>query len=145
MLDELRERMAACLAQHQVGVLSTAGSGGAWVMPVRYRPLAGTCGSHGLEVDCLLPRWADVAYHLEQDPRVMLVVQDTSAPALRWLQVRGTARPVEKPDWAGLLPEETHATVPPDSLYLVVRVTPERIDLLDESRGWGVRETLDLG
>ena len=32
----------------------------------------------------------------------------------------------------------------PDELYLVVRVTPRRIDLLDENRGWGARETLDL-
>jgi nitroimidazol reductase NimA-like FMN-containing flavoprotein (pyridoxamine 5'-phosphate oxidase superfamily) len=144
LLDKLRERMAAYLTQHRVCVLSTAGSEDAWAMPVRYR-------NHGLEVDCLLPRWADVAYHLEQDPRVMLVILDTREtsevwpPALRWLQVRGTARPVEGPDWAGLLPEDTHTSVPPDSLYLVVRVTPERIDLLDESRGWGVRETLDLG
>jgi nitroimidazol reductase NimA-like FMN-containing flavoprotein (pyridoxamine 5'-phosphate oxidase superfamily) len=144
MLDELRERIATYLAEHQVCVLSTAGSEDAWAMPVHYR-------SHGLEIDCLLPRWADVAYHLEQDPRVMLVILDTRKtsevlpPALRWLQVRGTARPVEEPDWETLLPEETRTSVPPDKLYLVVRVAPERIDLLDESRGWGVRETLDLG
>jgi hypothetical protein len=138
LLDKLRERMTAYLTQHRVCVLSTAGSEDTWAMPVRYR-------NHSLEVDCLLPRWADVAYHLEQDPRAMLVILDTSGPVLRWLQVRGTARPVEGPDWAGLLPEEAHISVPPDKLYLVVRVTPERIDLLDEGRGWGVRETLDLG
>ena len=137
MLDELRERMTAYLAQHRVCVLSTAGAEDAWATPVRYR-------NHGLEVDCLLPRWADVAYHLEQDGRVALVVQDTGAQGLRWLRCLGAARPVEQPDW-GLLPAETPTTIPPDDLYLVIRVTPERIDLLDESRGWGARETLELG
>jgi len=137
MLDELRERMTAYLAQHRVCVLSTAGAEDAWATPVRYR-------NHGLEVDCLLPRWADVAYHLEQDPRVMLVIPAPTS-SLRWLQVLGTARPVENPNWMGLLPAETPTTIPPDDLYLVIRVTPERIDLLDESRGWGARETLELG
>jgi hypothetical protein len=28
--------------------------------------------------------------------------------------------------------------------YLAMRVTPQRIDLVDESQGWGVSETLDL-
>lgn len=137
MLDELRERMAAYLSKHQTCFLSTARAEGAWAMPVRYRSL-------GLEVDCLLPRWSDAAYHLEHDPTVMLVVLDTAAPMLAWLQCQGTAQPVERPDWEGLLPQGTLAIVPPDDLYLVVRVTPQRLELIDESRGWGVRETLDL-
>jgi len=33
---------------------------------------------------------------------------------------------------------------PLGDLYLVVRVTPERIDLFDERWGWGARETLKL-
>jgi hypothetical protein len=106
-------------------------------MPVHYRSL-------GLEIDCLLPRWADVVYHLEQEPTAMLVIQDGEAPALRWLQCRGTTRPVEQPNWQGLLPEGSSSIVSPDDLYRVVRVRPERIDLVDESQGWGVRETLNL-
>ncbi len=136
MLDKLRDRMTAYLSEHRVCVLSTAGPEGARAMPVYYR-------SAGLEIDCLLPRWADVAYHLEQDPRVALVVQDDSVPPLRWLRCLGTAQPVAQPDWDALLPEGTH-TPTPDELYLVVRVTPRRIDLLDESRGWGARETLEM-
>lgn len=54
----------------------------------------------------------------------------------------GTARPVEAPDWAGLLPRWV-STVQPDALYLVVRVTPSRIDLVDEDLGWGVQETVE--
>ncbi|MFQ5854307.1 MAG: pyridoxamine 5'-phosphate oxidase family protein [Anaerolineae bacterium] len=144
MLEELRDRMTAFLSHHRVCVLSTAGAQGAWAMPVRYR-------NRGLEVDCLLPRWADVAYHVEQDPHVLLVIQDPpSSPlvggtrgGLCWLQYQGFARPVAAPDWEGLLPGWT-ASTSPDELYLVIRVTPERIDLFDESRGWGARETLKL-
>jgi hypothetical protein len=104
-------------------------------MPVRYR-------NHGLEVDCLVPRWTDVAYHLEQDPHVLLIVQGCHASSLRWLQVQGTAQPVAAPDWAELLPGRT-STAPPDELYRVIRVTSERVDLFDESKGWGARETLE--
>lgn len=144
MLDELRDRIIAYLGEHQVCVLSTTGPEGPRAMPVRYRNL-------GLEIECLLPRWTDVAYDLQQDPRVMLIVQDISAcgeqsrttPGLRWLQCVGTAQPVERPDWTALLPTGTSLASPGD-LYLVVRVTPRRIDLMDESRGWGGRETLDL-
>jgi len=154
LLDKLRDQIAAYLAHHDVCVLSTTGSQGAWAMPVRYRLLPGTFGNHGLEVECLVPRWTDVAYHLEQDPHVLLVVHDYSPSmsppqvgesegGLRWLQVQGIARPVAAPDWAGLLPTWTSATTP-DTLYLVVRVMPERVDLFDESCGWGARETVEL-
>ncbi|MBM4460102.1 MAG: pyridoxamine 5'-phosphate oxidase family protein [Chloroflexi bacterium] len=147
MQDQLRAQMAAFLAGHDVGILSTNGARGAWAMPVRYL-------SRDLEVECLLPRWADVAYHLEQDPHVLLVVQDcpsSTAPplvrgsemGLRWLQIQGIARPVAAPDWVGLLPTWTSAT-PPGVLYLAVRVTPRCIDLFDESRGWGARETVEM-
>jgi hypothetical protein len=130
-LERLRDEIEAYLAQHQVGVLSTSGLAGTWAMPARYR-------SRGLEVDCLLPRWADVAYHLEQDPNVLLIVRDTQADALRWLECRGTARLVASPDWAWLLPEGAVKG------YVVIRITPRRMDLVDEGRGWGARETLDL-
>ena len=145
LLDKLRDQIAAYLAHHDVCILSTAGSQGAWAMPVRYR-------SCGLEVECLMPRWTDVTHYVEQDPRVLLVIPGypPSTPlaggsegGLRWLQIQGIARPVAAPDWAGLLPTWTSAT-PPDEVYLVVRVTPQRLDLFDEGRGWGARETLEL-
>ncbi len=135
MLDQLRDRMAAYLSHHRTCVLSTAGSQGAWAMPVRYR-------SQGMEVDCLVPRWTDVAYYVEQDPRVLLVIQDTEAPALRWLQVQGRAQPVAEPCWEGLLSGWTSSAAP-DELYLVIRVTPARIELFDEGAGWGARETVE--
>ncbi len=146
MLDELRQRMAAFLAAHQVGVLSAAGTEGAWLMPVRCRLTPG----RSLTVDCLLPAWADAAYFLEQDPRVMLVILDPpSSPlagetggGLRWLQIQGAARAIVAPDWTGW-PTRWASAAPPDALYRVVQVTPARMDLFDEGLGWGARETLD--
>jgi hypothetical protein len=111
-------------------------------MPVWYRLDPGPFGSRSLEVDCLVPRWADVAHKLTQNSRVVLIVQASSGAGLRWLQIQGTTRPVEAPDWSRLLPRWVSA-VQPDALYLVVRVTPSRIDLIDEDLGWGVQETLE--
>lgn len=136
MLHELRERMIAHLSAHRTCVLATATREGASMIPVRYRNLR-------LEVDCLLPRWSDATYYIEQDPRVSLVIHTADSGALLWLQLQGTARAVDAPSWGGLLPEATRETRP-EELYLVVRVTPQRLELVDESWGWGARETLDL-
>jgi hypothetical protein len=112
-------------------------------MPVRYRPApGGPSGGRRLEVDCLVPRWADVAHHLSQNARVLLIVQALTGAGLRWVQIRGKASPVEVPNWARLLPRWA-SRVRPDELYLVVRVAPSRIDLIDEDLGWGVQETLE--
>ena len=140
MLDELRARMLAYLWYHRIGILSVNGPRGAWAMPVHYRPLA---GGTGLAVECLLPRWADGGYYLEQDPRVMLVIWDARSPGLRWLQMQGRAQTVPHPDWKRWnLSNLPH--MPPEDLYQVVQVSPSRLDLVDEGRGWGARETLEL-
>ncbi|MBI2864397.1 MAG: hypothetical protein HYX94_07530 [Chloroflexi bacterium] len=140
MLNVVRERMRAHLMAQDVGVLSVSGGQGAWATPVRYRV-------EGLELDCLVPRWADVAYHLEQNSGVQLVILESPIPRpgrpLCWLEYRGTAQPVAVPIWGGLLPDGTPQALAGD-LYLVVNVRPKRIDLLDEGRGWGARETLDF-
>lgn len=111
-------------------------------MPVWYRPLSGPA-SNRLDVECLVPRWADIAHDLSQESRVVLIVQASSGAGLRWVQIQGTAQPVEVPDWTRLLPRWV-STMQPEALYNVVRVTPHRIDLVDENLGWGVQETLEL-
>ncbi len=136
MLDPLRAHMTAFLAAHEVCILSTSGVRGAWAMPVRYR-------SRGLEVDCLIPCWADVAYFAERDPHVLLLIQDDEAPATCWLQVEGAASPAPDPDWGQWLPSWL-SPVPPAELYHLLRVTPRRIDLFDARRGWGAREGVDI-
>ena len=136
MFNPLRERLAACLARQHVCVLSTNGPGGVWAIPVH-------CRSHGLEMDCLVPRWADAAFYLEQDSRVLLIFHAAEADSLRWLQYRGTAQPLAEPDWTAWLPEMA-AGNRPEERYLAVHVRPSRIDLIDESQGWGVLESLEF-
>jgi hypothetical protein len=140
VLNILRERMRALLLGNRVGVLSISGGDGTWAMPVRYR-------ADDLEVDCLVPGWSDIAYHVEQCPDVLLVVMSvfSSSPeeSLCWLQFAGKAERVVDPRWDDLLPQGTPQALAAE-LYRVIRVTPKRMDLLDESRGWGMRETLEV-
>lgn len=139
MLNILRERMRTYLSRNSVGVLSVSGTEGVSAMPVRYR-------TENLELDCLVPRWADIAYNVELHPGVLIVVLSvllSPEDSLCWLQYKGNARPVANPDWEGLLPKGASETLARD-MYQVLRVVPERIDLLDESRGWGARETLEI-
>lgn len=121
MLDELKSRIIAFLSQNQVCVIATSGSLGAWAVPAQYN-------NSGLELTCQLPYWSDVLFYIEQEPKVMAIIQDTQTTFLRWLQVRGVA----------------HLVKAIDDRYVSVRITPEHIDLVDENLGWGVCETLDL-
>jgi len=119
VLDELRSRVISYLSQNRVCVIATSGSLGAWAVSAQYDNV-------GLELNCRLPRWSDVLFHIEQEPRVMVIIQDVNP--LRWLQFSGVA----------VVTEST------DNRYVNLHITPKRIDLIDESRGWGARETLDL-
>lgn len=119
MLDELRNRVISFLSQNQVCVIATSGAHGAWAVLAQY-------DNSGLELNCRLPRWSDSLYHIEQEPRVMAIIQD--ANPLRWLQYRGIARIADSTD----------------DRYATIHIVPERIDLIDEDRGWGSRETLDI-
>lgn len=139
--DQL-DRFTTFLSHQRTCVISTAASQGMWAIPVWYRSTSGTSGNPALEIDCLVPRWSDVAHHLTQVPKVVLIIQTTSGAGLRWLQVQGIARPVEVPDWTRLLPRWV-SKVQPDGLYQVVRVNPSRIDLIDDELGWGIQETLE--
>lgn len=121
MLNHLRERITSFLARNHVCVISTSGSLGAWAALARYE-------NDCLALNCRLPRWSDVAYYLEQDPQVMIIIQDAHSDPLCWLQYRGVAQVNESTD----------------NQFITIHITPKRIDLLDESRVWGARETLDL-
>ena len=137
MLDELRQRISQTLVAHQVCVIGACGwNDRPWMLPAAYR-------SRGLEIECLLPRWAELIFHLDEDPEVLLVIRESQAETSRWLEYRGRADIQEVPDWTewGLSLEERNQ---PQNRYAVLHITPERIDLIDESRGWGYRETLDF-
>ncbi len=136
MLDELRDRISAFTSQHQVCVISTSGGTGAWAAPAWLY-------NHRLELVCLLPRWSDVLYHLEQDPHVMVIIQDTQSKALRWLQYRGRGQVAQPGDLEQALPDG-RPNMWIDDRYVAIRITADQIDLIDENHGWGARETLDL-
>lgn len=141
--DEQTNRFAAFLDHQRICIISTVASQGVWAIPVRYSPLPETSSSSTkLVIDCLVPRWSDVAHHLDQDSSVVVIVQASTNAGLRWLQIQGTAQPIEAPDWSRLLPRWANI-LQPDAFYQVVRVTPSRIDLINEDRGWGVQETLE--
>lgn len=119
VLDELRDRVISYLSQNRVCVLATSGAEGAWAILAQY-------DISGLELNCRLPRWSDTLYHIEQEPHVIAIIQTTSPT--RWLQYGGSAR----------------ITDSTDARYATIHIVPERIDLIDESLGWGSRETLEL-
>jgi hypothetical protein len=122
VIDELRERITAYLSQNQVCVISASGRQGAWSVTAQYQ-------HHGLELVCRVPRWSDVVYHLEQDPHALVIILEGASASSRWLQYHGLAR------------IDPFAA---DDRYVTVNLTPKRVDLIDESHGWGARETLDL-
>lgn len=142
LLSDQLNRFAAFLTHQRTCIICTVASQGVWALPVWYRALLETSGNPNLELDCLVPRWSDVAHHLAQEPAVVLIVQASSSTGLRWLQIQGKARPIETPDWTRLLPRWV-SKVQPDNLYKVVRVSPSRIDLVDDELGWGIQETLE--
>lgn len=132
MLDMLRQRMAAYLRNHQVGVLSVANAvQGA--LPVRYH-------SDTLTVYCLIARWTDILPVLEQDSRVELVIAQHDSDAY-WMQYRATAHVLDTPNFQPFAAKTIAASA---FHYVVVELTPQRIDLIDQRKGWGARETLEL-
>ena len=136
MQDQLRDSMAAYLSRNWLGVLTSTKPVGLWTMPVRYR-------SQGIEVDCLLPRWADLVYHLEQEPQVALVITiGNQVNGLSWLHYLGLARLVSFPWTTPVTPETLPALT--NVLYQVIHLSPQRIDLIEEQGGRTRRETLEI-
>jgi hypothetical protein len=136
MIDATRDHIEARLAAHRYCLVTAGSIEGFASLPARYRAV-------GLEVDCLLPLWSEASYYVEDDPRVELVIGCVFEDIGSWLQLRGTAQILDLPDWPALLSQRPGMVAPAD-LYRVIRVRPTRIDLFDERRGWGARETLDL-
>jgi hypothetical protein len=121
VLDELRDHLISYLSQNHVCVIAANGLPGACAVVAQYE-------NDGLELNCRLPRWSDAAFYLEQEPHVTAIIQDVRSALPRWMQYRGVACTANAMD----------------DRYVFIHITPERIDLIDESRGWGARETLEL-
>jgi hypothetical protein len=125
---------AQALAAMGAGVV-VLGIGG-YALPVRFRV-------RGTAVEVRVPAWTGVDDMLDGAGDVTLVAVSEQGPYLRWLFVRGPAVVVKDPDWEGLQPPAAN-WVSPDDLYRLLRIKPVRMELADEQRGWGFRETIDL-
>lgn len=123
-------------------ILETMGTGyavlgmGGYSLLVRFR----VCG---LIVECSVPTWSGLSDLLEKIEEVTLVVIKNSETDLSWVFVRGTGRIIANQDWEALVPSE-HGLVGPEDLYHLLRIEPKRMELFDEQRGWGFRETADF-
>jgi len=135
LLNQLRDLFASYLTQQDVCILCTLGAQGAWAMPVRYRLLT-EMDPPGLTLACRAPFWADGLYYLQRDARVTIIVPLGPPPITRWLQVQGMAR---LPQPLVSTPQAADA-----ALYQEVQVLVHRLNLFDESQGWGVQEMLEL-
>jgi hypothetical protein len=113
-------------------VLGVAG----YALPVRFRV-------RGSIVECGVPTWSGASDLLEKKKEVTLVVVKNLDTNLRWLFLRGDGSVIKNRDWEGLVPSE-HCLVDPGDLYQLLHIEPKRIELFDEQRGWGYRETADF-
>ncbi|HEY3314537.1 MAG TPA: hypothetical protein VGL40_04555 [Bacillota bacterium] len=118
-----------------MGVRLVVLSVGGYSLPVRFR-------IREQAVECRVPTRSGVGDRLEEAGEATLVAVAEVGPDLRWLFMRGPAVVVPEPDWEGLRPPPSNQ-VGPDDLYQLVRIELKRIELVDERRGWGFRETVD--
>jgi hypothetical protein len=107
-----------------------------YALPVRFRV-------RGPFVECSVPTWSGIGELLEKAEEVTLAAVKSSGDDLCWLFIRGQGFVIKNQDWEGLVPHE-RSLVDPGDLYRLLRIEPLRIELFDEKRGWGYRETADL-
>lgn len=134
--DHLRQRIIDLLDSQTVCIVGAAGRLSLAAQPARYR-------RQGLDLICLIPRWADLAVLLEDGAQAVALIQAGQPADLRWLQVQGAVRPAAIPSWAdGLANGSAAASL--EDLYQAWEIAPRRIDLFDKGLGWGWRETLEF-
>lgn len=109
---------------------------GHYALPVRFRV-------RGTVVDCQVPIWAGSSDLLKTRADVTLVAAQEAGPDLLWIFARGSAALHPHPDWRGFS-DLRNDRARLDDLYEMVRIDPKRLELFDERRGWGFRETIDL-
>lgn len=107
-----------------------------YALPVHFR----ICRSN---VECSVPSWCGISDLPEKIEEVMLIFIKNLKTDLSWTFLRGTGKIIKNQDWEGLLPSE-HSLVDPEDLYHLLCIEPKRIELFDEARGWGFRETTDF-
>jgi hypothetical protein len=107
-----------------------------YTLPVPFRV-------HGQTVECRVPTWSGVGDLLEITRQVTLVVVQNSESGLRWVFLRGLGNIIEDPDWEDFGPLQT-GRINMGDLYELLRIEPKHMELFDEQKGWGFRETVDF-
>lgn len=124
MLEHLRLRSAAALAQSETVTLTTCG-------PADIQSDALACRALDERIYLLVPRSSDQLLNIEQGENVLV-----TAPAWR---LRGRARILPETD----IPGELQAEPPPEAAWSVwVEVIPLRLTLFDVAKKWF--ETIDF-
>ncbi len=107
-----------------------------YTLPVPFRV-------RGQSVECRVPTWSGVVDLLEISRQVTLVVVQNSESGLRWVFLRGLGNVIKDPSWEDFGPLQTGGVNMGD-LYELLRIEPEHMELFDEQKGWGFRETVDF-
>jgi hypothetical protein len=132
MLDRLRKEMSTFLSNHKLGVMTATVRGKG--LPVRYT-------SKGLDLYLALPRWSELAYHLEQDTEVQVVIMTNPENGDQcWLEYLGKAQEIPLPELLLVQQEE----LADQQQMMAYRISPERLDLFDITEGRFGCNTLEL-
>jgi uncharacterized protein YhbP (UPF0306 family) len=159
-MNELQQRIEAFLAAHHVMSLATLGRDGPHAASLFYA--YGTFACDVFAGDTLALIWiSDPASrhsrNVDAEPRVAATIAPDYADfaKIRGLQIGGTARRVEQDERARYLallearyaflkhpgPRKMHDAYAKSAIY---RLDPKRIVLIDNTKGFGHKETLDL-
>ncbi len=125
MQDKLRNRFIEYLAAGTFATLSGGTATDLWSIPVCYQ-LEQTAGAE-FAIDCTFPAWTAAAFHVSERSEAMLLVLLEHSATRRWVEVRGCILKASSP------------ALRSSSRVCTARLSPTRLDQLDEQRG--VRET----
>jgi hypothetical protein len=152
MSAALRERIAGLLAEHHVMTVATRGASGLWAAAVFYV-------ADGLILYFLSSARSRHGLNLAEDPRAAVTIQHDydDWPAIRGLQMEGSvsllagaevdrARRLygERYPLIGKLAQAPAAIVQALAKVSWYRFTPRRIVVVDNTLGFGHRDTLEL-
>jgi len=149
MGDEARAQALAYLRQHHVMTLATHGPLGLWAAAVFY-------ASDGFQLYFLSAGHTRHAQNMAASPRVAATIQEDydDWAAIQGIQLEGTARPLagrEREEALSLYADKFRFLQRPIALIEKAlagvnwyALSPERLYFVDNSRGFGHRDEIDL-
>ncbi len=127
MQDQLRNHSIEYLSAGTFATLSGGAAADLWSVPVCYQVEKSMEAK--FVIDCTFPAWTAAAFHVSEQTDALLVVLLKGSPNRRWVEVSGRILKSSGPVQRTL------------SRVCTARLSPKRLDLLDEQRG--MRETLE--